>query len=616
MATGQKPGEMADANAAIGAAAAAVKGVRSGERIFVGTGCGEPRSLVRALDLRRPAAKDLELISIFPTGRFDPTTTEPRRHRNRVFIASHAPGAIGSALIDYVPIGLDEVPWLLAQGRLPVDMAMVQVSPPDAHGYVSLGISVDLAPAALLAARRVIAVVNPAMPRSHGDSLIHRDRIHTLIEADEPLGEYHEPPGTEPAVHIAAYIATIIEDGSCLHIGQGEVPNRVLRLLGDRRDLGIHTDLLTDGVIELIRCGAVTGRQKGLLRERIVASYCLGTRRLYDLIDNNPLFHFLPIEQVCAPDSLARLTRLVSITQAHAIDLGGQVSVDHLTGAADGGLSTQAAFLKAAARSPGGKPIICLPSTWPDGTSRICPALAGGQAVGIARTDVHYVVTEYGIAYLFGRSTAERALALIGVAHPDHRADLLAAAKQRGFVASSQTWVPTGDYAVQAERTLRLKNGKDVLLRPARPTDAAALRGLFHHLDADDVYMRFFQRMNSLPDAALQSLCNVNDESDVAYVATVGPREHEIVVGSGCYFLIPANGLAEVAYMVAPAWQGAGLGSALQQRLREHALGRGVLGFVAEVMPGNARMLRLAEAIGGRRELVRDEDGIKVTNWF
>jgi acyl-CoA hydrolase/RimJ/RimL family protein N-acetyltransferase len=615
MATGQQPGETTDAGAAIKAAAAIAPAIRSGARIFIGTGCGEPRTLVRALDVLRPAPKDLELVSIFPTGRFDPSATGPRRHRNRAFIAGHPAGA-GGAPIDYVPIGLDEVPWLLAQGRLPVDVAMVQASPPDAHGYLSLGISVDLAPAALLAAKRVIALVNPAMPRSHGDSLIHRDRIDTLIEAEEPLGEYHEPTGSEPAVHIAAYIANIIEDGSCLHIGLGDAPNRVLRLLGDRRDLGIHTDLLTDGVIELIRCNAVTGRQKGWLRERIVASYCLGTRRLYDLIDDNPLFHFLPIEQVCAPDNLARLARLVSITQAHAIDLGGQVSVDHLTGAAEGGLATQAAFLKAAARSAGGKPIICLPSTWPDGTSRICPALAQAQAVGIPRADVHYVVTEYGIAYLFGRSATDRALALIGVAHPDHRADLLAAAKRLGFVAPSQTWAPAGDYAVQAERMLRLKNGKDVRLRPARPTDAAALRGLFHQLSADDVYMRFFQRMNTLPDATLQSLCNVNDESDVAYVATTGPRENEVVVGSGCYFLNPANGLAEVAYMVVPDWQGAGLGSALQQRLREHAQGHGVKGFVAEVLPGNARMLRLAEAVGGRQELVRDEDGVKVTHWF
>lgn len=594
----------------------AVRSICSGDRIFVGTGCGEPRALMRALETVQPAPKDIELISVFPTGRFDPAATPTRIHRNRVFIAGHAREPADAALIDYVPIGLDEVPTLLAQGRLPLDAAIIQVSVPDAHGYVSLGVSVDLAPAALLAAKRVIAEINPAMPRTHGESLIHLDRIDMLVESGSPLGELRDTPGSEPVIHIAAYIATIIEDGSTLQIGLGEVPNRVLRLLGDRRDLGVHTDLLTDGVIDLIRSGAVTGRQKRFLRERIVASYCLGTRRLFDLIDNNPLFHFLPIEQVCAPDVLARTERLVSITQAVSIDLAGQVCVDHQTGATEGGLSTQAVFIKAAARSPGGKPIICLASTDAAGASRIKPALADGDAVGISRADVHYVVTEFGIAYLFGRSARERALALIGVAHPDHRATLLEAAKQRGFVARSQTWASMGDYAVQAERTVRLKNGMAVLLRPARPTDASALRGLFHHLSADDVYMRFFHRMNSLPNATLQTLCNVDEESDVAYVATIGPREHENVIASGCYFLNPATGLAEVAYLVVPEWQGTGLGSALQQRLREHAMGRGVRGFIAEVLPRNTRMLRLAEAMGGRIEVVQDEDGVKVTSWF
>ena len=236
--------------------------------------------------------------------------------------------------------------------------------------------------------------------------------------------------------------------------------------------------------------------------------------------------------------------------------------------------------------------------------------------VGIAREDVHYVVTEFGIAYLFGRSVRERALALIGVAHPNHRAALLDAAKSRGFVSSGQTLTSMGDYAVQAERQVPLKNGVSVLLRPARPTDAPALRALFHLLTADDVYMRFSQRMRNLSDANVQSLCNVNDDTDVAYVATVGPREQETVIGSGCYFLNPATGLAEVAFVVVPDWQGTGLGGVLQQRLREHAMGRGVLGFIAEILPRNARMLRLAQSAVGRTEVTNDEDGVIVTTWF
>ncbi len=593
----------------------AVRSVRSGQNVFVGTGCAEPSGLVRALETLRPGPEDIELLSVFPVGGFDPAPAA-RHHRNRFFIAGGERGTASTAMIDYVPISLDEVATLVAEGRLTVDVAMVQVTAPDARGYASLGIGVDLAPAVLAMAKRVIAEVNPAMPRTHGDSLIHLGRVDMLVETERPLGEFVHPPGDETMTRIAAYVAAIIEDGSTLQIGMGALPNQVLSLLGTRRDLGIHTDLLTDGVIDLLQAGAVTGRRKGLFPERIVASYCLGTRRLYDLVDDNPLFCFLPIEQVCAPEALARMGLLVSVTEARAIDLAGQVCVDHLTGTFAGGPATQAAFLHAAARSPGGKPIICMRATAADGTSRIKPALEEGDTVGIARADVHYVVTEFGIAHLCGRSVSERALALIGVAHPDHRAALLEAAKRRGLVDSRQTLPSRRAYAVQDERRVRLKNGREALLRPARPIDAPALRALFHQLSATDAYLRFGQPIRCLPYATMQALCNVNEETDVAFVATVGPREHETIIGSACYFLNPATKLAEAAFMVAPDWQGTGLGGALQQRLREHAIGQGVLGFIAETLPQNQRMLRLARSAPGRTKVEYDDEGVRVTTWF
>lgn len=593
----------------------AARSIRSGDRIFVGTGCAEPRTLVRALEELRPGPADVEWVSIFPIGHFDPTEPPLRRHRNRVFIGA-ASDAEAASVNDYVPIALDEVPALLAQKRLPIDVAMVQISVPDERGYASLGISVDIAPAALRAAKRVIAEVNPAMPRTHGDTFIHVDRIDMLVEVDTPIAEFSLPRCGEAGIHIAAYIASLIEDGSTLQIGLGAVPDQVLRLLGDRRDLGIHTDLLTDGVVDLIRSGAVTGQHKNILKDRVVASYCLGTRRLYDIVHDNPLFSFSALDQVCAPDILARSTRLVSITAARSIDLSGQVCVDHLAGCFEGGLSTQAAFMRGAARSPGGKPIVCLTCTAEDGSSRIKPTLDSGEAVGVVRADVHYVVTEFGIAYLFGRTVRERALALVGIAHPDHRAGLLDAAKQLGLVPADQRLVSMTDYAVQTERRLRIKNDVAVLLRPARPTDGAALRALFHTLSQADVYTRFFRRMRSLSDADLQSLCNVDHEGDVAYVATIGPREQETVIGSGCYFLNQVTELAEVAFMVVPKWQGSGVGGALQQRLREHAQGQGVQGFVAEILPQNERMLRLARSASGRTTDVSDEDGVKITTWF
>jgi RimJ/RimL family protein N-acetyltransferase len=272
--------------------------------------------------------------------------------------------------------------------------------------------------------------------------------------------------------------------------------------------------------------------------------------------------------------------------------------------------------MRGAARSTGGKPIICLASTTENGASRIKPLLAAGEAVGIARSDVHYVVTEYGIAYLFGKSIRERAVSLVEIAHPNHREELLAAAKRLGYVPSQQFLASQAGYPVHEERRVRLKNGADVLVRPARAADAGALQALFHRLSPEDVYTRFFKRMRSLSFKELQTLCNVNHETEVAFLAVTGPRENEVVAGSGCYFLDPTTNLAEVAFMVAPEWQGAGLGTALQARLQEYAVGRGVRGFVAEILPRNARMLRLASRVSGVVTTSRDEDAVHVTVTF
>ena len=328
----------------------------------------------------------------------------------------------------------------------------------------------------------------------------------------------------------------MIDDGSTLQVGLGRVPNEALGYLKDRRDLGIHSDVITDAVVDLVEAGVVTGRHKTRHRERIVTSYCLGTRRLYDFVNDNPRLAFLPIDQVCDPAVIAANPRVVSITQAFAVDLTGQVCVDQFEGEFYGGVSTQAAFIRGAARSDGGKPIICLASTDEAGTSQIKPLLDAGDGVGIARSDVHYIVTEYGIAYLFGKSIRERAVSLIEIAHPNCREELLAAAKRLGYIATEQFLASQAAYLVQEERRVKLKNGADVLVRPARAADADALQALFHRLSSDDIYTRFFRRVRSLSFKELQTLCNVNHETEVAFVAVTGPRENEVVVGSGCYF--------------------------------------------------------------------------------
>src|SRR5499427_7652765 len=596
----------------------AVSPIRAGSRIYIGTGCAAPRSLLAALETMQPRPADLEFVSFLTSSALPQVGGASRTHYgHRVFfVGSEMRGLAASGQLDYVPISLEEIPRLLTSGRLPIDVALLQVSSPDARGFASLGVSVDLAPTILSVARTVIAEINPAMPRTYGESMVHLNRFDALVKVDVPVAEYLHPNIGEIAERVARYIASIIDDGSTLQIGLGRVPNEALRHLRDRRDLGIHSDVITDGVVDLVEAGVVTGRCKTRYRDRIVASYCLGTRRLYDFVDDNPGLHFLPIDQVCHPEEVARQSRMVSITQAFAVDLTGQVCVDQFEGEFYGGVSTQVGFIRGAAHSPGGKPIVCLSSTTADGASRIKPLLEAGDGVGIARSDVHYVITEYGIAYLFGKSIRERALALIEVAHPRWREMLLSSAKKLGYVRADQYLASQAAYPVHEEHVVSLKNDVKIMIRPARAGDAGALQALFHRLSPDDVYTRFFRHVRSLTYPELQTLCNVNHETEVAFLAVTGPRENEKVVGSACYFLNPTTNLAEVAFMVSPEWQGAGLGTALQARLLEYAMSRGVRGFVADILPGNASMLRLIARAPGIVTTSRDEDAVHVTVLF
>lgn len=464
----------------------------------------------------------------------------------------------------------------------------------------SLGVSVDMTRAAVLAARRVIAEINPAMPRTGPHTEVPFDRFDEVVSVDDPIIEYVHEPLVPTAERIAKYVARIIEDGATLQIGLGRVPNEMLRFLGDRRDLGIHSDVITEPLVDLVERGIVTGARKGLHQGQIVASMAMGTRRLYDLIDRNPDVTFFPIEYVCDPAIIAANRAMVSVTQAFAIDVTGQVCSDSRDGAVYGGVATQPDFHRGAIRSPGGKAIVCLASTAADGSSAIRLALRPGEAVAIPRADVHYVVTEYGTAYLFGHSLAERAMALIEIAHPEHRDALLAGAIESGLLPRSQTLRNHRAYPIEEIREATLRDGRKVTVRPTRTGDAAALQGLFFHLRPEDVRTRFFRQLRSLTDEMAQHLCGVSYEQEMAFVAVVGEPESERIVGSSCYFVDPRTGLAEVAYMVDSEWQGVGLGSLLQTRTIEYARTHGVRGFTADVLFDNAAMLAVLRRSGCR----------------
>ena len=602
-------------------AAEAVTRIAPGQRVFVGTACASPRTLVAALEaMTRPPA-DLELLHFITTNTV-PHDGEGRcttrfRHRS-FFVGSDMRAAIKQGLAEYVPISLAQVPQLIELGRIPVDVALIQVTPPDEFGYVSLGVSVDIVAAAVAKARLVLAEVNPAMPWTMGDSTLHVSEIDALVPVDTPVLEYIHPVAKSQVVErIARYIAGIIDDGSTLQIGIGRIPEQALKYLDDRKDLGVHSAVITDSVIPLLERGILTGRQKSRARGRIVTSFALGSRRLYDLIHRNPLFSFQPIESVCDPYTIASQTRMVAITQAFAMDLTGQVCTDQLDGEFYGGLEAQAEFLRGAARSPGGKPIVCLASTNDDASSsRIRPQLFAGEGVSIARTDVHYVITEFGIAYLFGKSVRERTTALIELAHPKFRPWLMEEAKQLGYLPADQRLENLRSYPVEEERTYQLKGGRQVMLRPAKATDGDGIRALFHHLSKDDVYTRFFRRVLALSSDEVQRLCNLNFESEVAFVAVTGERENECIVAQCCYFLNPSSNLAETAFIVHPDWQSSGLGTVLQAHMVEHAMGRGVRGFVAEILPQNEKMVALAKKCCDTVSVTREDEALHITMLF
>jgi acyl-CoA hydrolase/GNAT superfamily N-acetyltransferase len=567
-------------------AAEAVSVVRPGDKVFIGTACATPRSLVQTLEeLNRPGVT----LVHFLTDRFGTDQPPKTNYRHRVFYVGRDMRALQGPMrqVEYLPLSVADVPRLFETGQMRLDVAMVQVAPPDADGTCSLGVSVDVTKAAAMAADTVIAEVNPDMPRTAGDSLIPVDRIASFVPVETPVIEYLHPPVGQVAEQIARYAARLIDHGSTLQIGVGRVPNEMLAHLANRRELAIHSDVITEPLVDLVDGGVVTGP--------VSTSWAMGTKRLYDLVDDNPRFAFRPIEEICDPTVIASNERMVSITQAFTIDLTGQVSTESLDGELYGGVSTGPAFHRGALASPGGTAIICLTSRTPAGRSAITAELDPCDAVAIPRADVHWVITEYGTAYLFGRSLSERAVALIEIAHPVERDELLDAAIQRGLVGERQQLHSRTAYPEDAIRDVQLRDGRSVLLRPTRTSDAAAMQELFHRLSEEDVETRFLQKLASLTDTMAQYLCSVDYEEEMAFAAVVGPSAHERIVAASCYYLSPATGLAEVAYMVDPEWQGAGLGGILHRGLVEYARQHGARGLTADVMLGNSPMMRIFE---------------------
>ncbi len=583
----------------------AIRKIRPGNRVFIGSACGEPQELVRALGKVGSELADTEVLHVLTLGvapYADPHFA-PNFRANAFFIGDSVRDAVNDARADYTPMFLSQVPALFRSHRLSIDVALVMVSPPDERGYCSLGVSVDITKAAVETARVVVAQVNQHMPRALGDCFLHVSKIHYLVPCDEPLLEW--PVAGEPdevTRQIAGHIARLVPDGATLQMGIGRIPDAVLSLLTDKHDLGIHTEMFSDGVLKLVEAGVITGKKKTLHPGKIVGSFAAGSRSLYEFMDNNPMLEMRPSEYTNHPFVISRNDNMVAINSALEVDLTGQVVADSLGQFLYSGLGGHADFMRGAALAKNGKPIIAVPSTAPTPKglkSRIVPCIQEGAGVITTRGDTHYVVTEYGVAYLHGKTMRERAMSLINITHPDFRAELLHAAKRRRIVYPDQILPPPrAQYPAQYESTLTLRDGQQVLVRPIRPDDEPLMKDMFYSFSAQTIYLRYHAQLKAMPHNKLQVFCNVDYDTEMALIGVVGEAGKEDVIGVGRYMTDAAKMEAEVAFVVRDDWQRKGLGTHLFGQLVKIARENDIYRLRASVLAENSGMLKIFHRSG------------------
>jgi acyl-CoA hydrolase/RimJ/RimL family protein N-acetyltransferase len=581
-----------DYNKKVQSAEKAMRLIRRGHRVFIGSGCGEPQHLVQALERVAIELADLEVLHLLSLGRTSYTdeTFQDKVRLKSLFVASGSRQAITEGRADYTPIYLFDVPELFHSGHTPIDVALIQVSPPGEHGFCSLGISVDIVKAAAANANVVIAQVNPRMPRVLGDSYVHVTDIDVIVEHEEELLEMPPPLMNETAHQIGRHVAKLIEDGSTIRAGVGSVSNAALYSLEGKRDLGVHTDMLTDAYLHLVEAGVITNTRKTLHPKKIIASFCMGSRKLYDFVHNNPMVEFHPIEYTNDFSVISKNERMVSINSALQVDLSGQVCADSMGYKIYSGVGGSVDFIRGSTLSRGGKSIIVLPSTTLDGDeSRIVPHLSEGAGVVNTRGGVHYIVTEFGAVNLHGKTIRERALALINLAHPKFRGELLTAAKRLRYAYEDQL-LPLGDtlqYPDEWEITQPYGDDAEVLFRPVKPTDERSLKEFFHALPHQTHYVRFISAMRVFPQRNLQDLLNIDYEKEMSVVGVIGSLGSERVIALGRYLLDQETNIAEVDFAVRQDWQGKGVATCLLNHLVKIAQSKQIAGFVAYVDPTN-----------------------------
>ncbi len=581
-----------DANSAIGL-------IKPGQRVFIGSSCGEPQRLVRALAEASNTFHGLEIIRLLAlestslSGIANKSYDQSFNIRT-FYLGSAKSKKFASNMRHITPMNLSAVPRLFKSRKLPIDVALIQVSPPDDFGWMSLGISLDITMAAAQTARLVIAQVNPRMPRVLGQSFLHVNDVDAIVEHEEELLSVSQSPKSEAANLIAGHVSRLIDDCSTLHIGLGTTSEALLLALSEKNDLGIHTQYLTDDIMRLVSQGVITNRYKGLNELKLVATSAIGSPMLYDFLDNNPSIDFHPSDYVNAPTIISQHNKMISMSVVMEMDLTGQATADALPMNHFSGVTGIPDFLRGATQASGGKSILMLPSTSLDKKlSRIVPNLEDTSIV-IPRGDVEYVVTEFGAVNLFGKSLQERALALISIAHPDFRGYLFDAAKEMGLLGKDRRKKDSlqGIYPMKLEAQIAI-DGQKVTIRPARPVDERLIQEHFYTLARKDIVSRFFHEKSTFLRDDLESLSQVDYKKNMAIVAIVGEFSFGKVIGIGEYWLDEKKNMAEVAFSVSREFQGKGLGRILMHKLQEAAIEREVSGFYALTSFANKGMINL-----------------------
>ncbi len=580
--------------------------IHRGDRIFIGTACGEPQYLVQALiqyvSSHPKAFFDAEVFHVMTLG-VAPYTDEKFKHNfrhNSFFIGKNTRGPVNEGLADYTPVSLSEIPALFRRKLVPLDVALVQTSPPDIHGYMSLGISVDIAKAAVENASRVIVQVNANMPRVHGDTFVNIKDVDFIIPHDEPLLEYKEEVSSEICQGIGKYVARIVEDGDTIQVGYGNIPNAILLNLRHKKHLGVHTELLGPGIIQLMKEGVIDNSNKALNPGKTVATFCMGEKETYEYIHDNPSIEFRPIDFTNNPLVISRSKHITTINSCLQIDLTGQATAESIGKTFFSGVGGQRDFMRGAVLA-GGKTILVIQSTANNGQiSRFVPLLPEGSGVTLGRGDIHYVVSEYGIAYLHGKNIRECAMQLITIAHPDFRPWLVEEAKNLNLIYKDQKFIPgkRGEYPEELETYRTTKTGLEIFFRPIKISDEPLIKDLFYSLSDESMYRRFISPRRDMPHRQLQEFVVIDYTKETAILAAIKTDEKEEIVGMGQYSINQDAHTAEVAFVVTDQYQNRGIGFQLLSYLSYLAQKQGLLGFTAEVLMENRPMLRVFEKAG------------------